>query len=278
MRVSLIIAVYKDVEALELIFDSLAHQSYKNFEVVVAEDGECAKIRESVIAARGRYEFEIAHTTQEDLGIRKMRSLNNGIIASRGEYLVFIDGDCIPYTTFIEGHVRLSANGFILSGRICNMGPEFSNKNRGTSLTAYGLEKKFIQYFVFINKDNKEGHTEAGIYINPDSFLYKIFLKNRKSNINLLGCNYSCYKKDIVAINGYDEGYGETAIGDDTDLQWRFEAFGLQIKSVKNVANQFHLYHSREFRKKISYKNEWKLFLENKEKNNYICKFGLNTH
>ena len=32
MKVSVIIAVYKDVEALELIIESLKNQTYKNFE------------------------------------------------------------------------------------------------------------------------------------------------------------------------------------------------------------------------------------------------------
>ena len=39
MKVSVIIAVYKDVEALELIIESLKNQTYKNFEVIIAEDG-----------------------------------------------------------------------------------------------------------------------------------------------------------------------------------------------------------------------------------------------
>ncbi|MFY9082810.1 glycosyltransferase, partial [Aliarcobacter butzleri] len=39
MKISLIIAVYKDVESLELIIESLRNQTYKNFEVIIAEDG-----------------------------------------------------------------------------------------------------------------------------------------------------------------------------------------------------------------------------------------------
>ena len=40
MLVSVIVAVYKDIEALELIMKSLNYQTYRNFELVVAEDGE----------------------------------------------------------------------------------------------------------------------------------------------------------------------------------------------------------------------------------------------
>ncbi|MDP1784346.1 MAG: glycosyltransferase [Sulfuricurvum sp.] len=102
MRVSLIIAVYKDVQSLSLIIDALKRQTYKNFEVVVAEDGENVQMKEYV---KNITELDIKHTTQEDIGVRKARSQNNGINASEGEYLIFIDRDCVPYTTFIEAHV-----------------------------------------------------------------------------------------------------------------------------------------------------------------------------
>jgi cellulose synthase/poly-beta-1,6-N-acetylglucosamine synthase-like glycosyltransferase len=52
-------------------------------------------------------DLDVKHTTQEDIGIRKARSQNNGIIVSSGDYLIFIDGDCVPYTTFVEAHVAL---------------------------------------------------------------------------------------------------------------------------------------------------------------------------
>ena len=45
MKVSVIIAVYKDVEALELIIESLKNQTYKNFEVIIAEDGQDEKMQ-----------------------------------------------------------------------------------------------------------------------------------------------------------------------------------------------------------------------------------------
>ena len=45
MKASVIVAVYKDIEALELIIESLKNQTYKNFEVVIAEDGQDEKMK-----------------------------------------------------------------------------------------------------------------------------------------------------------------------------------------------------------------------------------------
>jgi len=118
MKASVIVAVYKDVEALSLIVQALKMQTYKDFEVVIAEDGQDEKIAEFVSSIEG---LEVKHTTQEDLGVRKARSQNNGILASSAEYLIFIDGDCIPYTTFVEGHLLLAQEGCVLTGRRVNL-------------------------------------------------------------------------------------------------------------------------------------------------------------
>lgn len=275
MKVSLIIAVYKDVEALSLIIGSLRHQTYKNFEVIVAEDGEDERMSEFVASVK---DLDIKHTTQEDLGIRKTRSLNNGILVSTGEFLVFIDGDCIPYSTFLESYVKIAEEGFVFSGRRANLGPKYSNMLRNKAITSLYLESRFVVNYIFIALDSKEGHTEDGLYFSPDGWIYNKFIKNRKASTSILGCNYACFKKDIIAINGYDEGYGETAIGDDTDLEWRFKALGCKIKSAKNVANVFHLYHSRSFRNRIDTNKYFEIFKENKLNNKFICTFGLSSH
>ena len=275
MKVSIIIAVYKDVEALELIIESLKNQTYKNFEVVIAEDGNCDEMKEYISTIE---DLEIKHTTQDDVGIRKTRSLNNGILVSSGEYLIFIDGDCIPYSTFIESHILLSKKNTILSGRRVNLGPKYSKKLRNKNISSYTLEKKFLLYFPFIAFDCKENHSEDGFRFSSNGFIYKKFIEKRKASTSMLGCNYSCFKEDITNINGYDEGYGETALGDDTDLQWRFKALGCSFKSARNVANIFHLYHSRSFRETIDYKNYFESFNDNKKNNTYVCKKGLNSH
>ena len=275
MKVSVIIAVYKDVEALELIIESLKNQTYKNFEVIIAEDGQDEKMQAFIESIK---DLDIKHTTQEDIGIRKTRSLNNGIIASEGEFLIFIDGDCIPYSTFIESYVKISQDGFIISGRRVNLGPKYSKKLRNKIISPLELEKTFLLRYIFISQDCKEGHSEDGFYFSPDGWIYNKFIKNRKASTSILGCNYACFKKDIIAINGYDEGYGETAIGDDTDLEWRFKALGCKIKSAKNVANVFHLYHSRSFRNRIDTNKYLEIFKENKLNNKFICTFGLSSH
>lgn len=274
MKVSIIVAVYKDLNALKLIIESLRKQTYTNFELIVAEDNNALEMKQYLESIT---DIDVKHTFQEDLGIRKARSVNNAIIESCGEYLIFIDGDCIPYSTFIEGHVILSERGKVLAGRRINVGESISEKIRKGVLKTYQIEKNYFKYYTAMRQENGS-HVEQGFWINPKSLLYRTFFQNRKkSNTNLLGCNYSCFREDMVAIGGYDESYGETALADDTDLQWRFETYGLQMKSCKFVANVFHLYHTRSYRN-IDDTKEMAMMLKKKKQRLFSATVGLDSH
>lgn len=275
LRVSLIVAVYKDIEALDLIIQSLKMQTYKNFEVVIVEDNDAKEMKDYIANIK---DLDIKHTYQSDIGIRKTRSLNNGILAAEGEYLIFIDGDCIPYSTFIEAHVQLSDDESIITGRRVNLGPKYSGYLRSKIISPFQLERTFLYRLPLIAIDAVERHAEEGIYFKPDGFLFNKFIKNRTKNISILGCNYSCYKKYMLEINGYDEGYALSSLGDDTDLEWRFRGIGLKLKSARGAANMFHLYHKRGFRESKNFKGEIEKMKSNQKNQFFTCKEGLNTH
>jgi glycosyltransferase involved in cell wall biosynthesis len=272
MRVSIIIAVYKDVEALELVLKSLKNQTYKNFEVIVVEDGRDSNMREYV---KSIDYLDIKHTTQDDIGVRKARSQNNGIMASKAKYLIFIDGDCILYTTFIEGHVKLAQDGYVLSGRRLNLDAKLTKKLRNKEISSSDIEKNLFTKYLYLAFD-KNSRFEQGISLKADGFIYNTFLKNKDRNTSILGCNFSCFKKDMLAINGFDESYGESAVSDDMDLDWRFRAYGLKLKSCKNIANMFHLNHKAHYRGNPS--NYIFLMKDREAKCKFVCEKGINTH
>ncbi len=274
MKVSLIVAVYKDIEALRLIFESLEMQTYKNFEVVVAEDGDSEVMATAIATAREVHSFDILHTTQEDIGVRKSRSQNNGIKAATGEYLIFIDGDCLLYSTFIENHLALSGEKNIITGRRVNLGPRYSAQLRAGTITSAWLEKNFVRKYFDIKEDAKmERHSEEGFAIKPHGFIAKMMRKYRKKEFPLLGCNMSFYKKTMLEINGFDEGLGNSAMASDTDLTWRFKGIGCKIISARFICNEFHLFHKRspnEYDRDLDLK-----MVANEEKKLYRCSDGI---
>jgi glycosyltransferase involved in cell wall biosynthesis len=272
MKASVIVAVYKDIDALDMVVQSLKEQTYKNFELVITEDAQNKEMKEYIETIK---DIEVKHTFQEDMGVRKSRSQNNGILASTGEYLIFIDGDCIPYPEFIASHVTLAEKDCVLSGRRLNLDSKLTKALRFKQLAVKELLHAFWKYCLPLMFD-KETRFEQGIYVNPKGLIYRCFFQKAKRNVSILGCNFSCYKKDILAINGFDESYGESAVSDDMDLDWRFRVAGLKLKSCKNAANMYHLFHKAHDRGDAS--AQVTKMRENEKAQRFVCEKGLNTH
>jgi GT2 family glycosyltransferase len=267
MRVSLIISVYKDVASLRTILEALKFQTCKDFEIVVSEDGQSVEMASFV----NEYTHPniILHSTHPDVGWRKNVALNNAIKRSSGDYLIFIDGDCVPNHRFIENHLRFSSPQTIVAGRRVKLGPHYTSvfKNRINDLLL--LERKVVWDYFGMKKDGAKFY-EEGIFVDPDSLPGKI-LRKRKFR-TMKGCNMSFFKTDIIYINGFDEDYVLPAIGEDIDLIWRFEQAGFRFCSVKNFAVQYHLHHKENWTDNSG--NE-RIMLEKMKRKQFICKNGL---
>ena len=103
----------------------------------------------------------------------------------------------------------------------------------------------------------------------PSTILHKL-TKNRF--VSIIGCNLSCFKSDILKINGYNEDLTGVG-GEDGDLQWRFQGLGIQIKSIKFLATVYHMHHES---KRYNYDINIAITNNNKLKKEYICPNGIN--
>lgn len=243
LQVSIVIPTYKDIVALKLILDALQYQTYANFEILIAEDDNAKETLDFLQNYNSK--FKIKHYSHEDKGNRKATILNKVLSNIHTDYIIFIDGDTIPYSNFIESHIVLSEHKTILCGRRVNLGDKVSNDLRIGKSKAFEIEKSFFRKYKYLHNDNIR-HYEQGIRLNPNSLFYK-FLNKKNKNIHILGSNFSCFREDILEINGFDEDI----IGgskDDVDLEWRFIMSGCKLKSCRYCANLFHLNHSRTSR------------------------------
>jgi glycosyltransferase involved in cell wall biosynthesis len=274
MLVSLIIPTYKDIAALELILDALKRQSYQEFEVIVAEDDNA----QDTVDFLKRYEapFLIKHFRQEDKGWQKAKAMNGAIKLSSGDYLIFFDGDCIPYSTFVAGHVSLIEVNRVLCGRRVNTGDEISHSLRDKSIRIAMIENNFFSFYKKFKKDSAR-HIEQGIYFSPKSIFYNFFIKVLDKKKTLVGCNFSVFKSDMLKINGFDESYPSGDVADDVDIEWRLNAIGVENKSCRYAANLIHLNHSRKDRREAHNQN-LELMLEKQIKEEVVCLDGIIKH
>lgn len=90
-RYSVIIPVYNRPDEVDELLESLSHQTLKDFEVLVVEDGSSVPCKE--VADRYRLSMEVRYYAKPNSGPGQTR--NYGAERSRGEYLLILDSDCI---------------------------------------------------------------------------------------------------------------------------------------------------------------------------------------
>ena len=88
IKFSIIIPVYNVQDYLKKCLDSVINQSYKNFEIIIINDGS-EDDSESVI--KSYKDKRIKYFYQKNSGLSATR--NNGVLKASGEYLLFVDSD-----------------------------------------------------------------------------------------------------------------------------------------------------------------------------------------
>jgi cellulose synthase/poly-beta-1,6-N-acetylglucosamine synthase-like glycosyltransferase len=266
-KASLIISVYKDTGSLKVVLDSLHFQTEKDFEIIISEDGKDENMNRFI--STYAFEYDHQHLTQEDLGWRKNRALNRAIKAAKAEWMIFIDGDCALHPRFVEHHLKLASEKYILAGKRVKLDPVLSSF-LVSDPEAIPRMQQILLKFLFRPSRKKPGFYEEGIFIDR-SGLFGFIPRLRRMN-KLKGCNMSFSKSAAVAINGFDEDYTLPAIGEDIDLTWRFEGCGYRLRSLRNLAVQYHLYHNENW---SSQEINTEKMIGKQSRREYVCRNGL---
>jgi glycosyltransferase involved in cell wall biosynthesis len=266
-QVTIIISVYDHIVFLKAVLESIESQSFQDFEIIISEDGQHREMKAFLENRTWKHPWQ--HLTQQDTGWRKNKALNRAIMASSHPYLIFIDGDCILHPRFVEMHVKYAKNGRFLGGKRVKLSPEITQEYLNQGLRIHQLPwHVWKSSFSF----NKQPHRfpEEGLFINPSGPLG--FIPAFRSISELRGCNMSMFKKDLLAINGFDEDYTLPAIGEDIDLTWRMKKLGLELYSVRNLAVVFHLYHKENW---LDQEINLSLLQQKQNKGNVNCLHGI---
>ncbi len=114
--ISVIVTTYNRADALEAVLSALALQNDRRFEVVIADDGSDSTTAAVVERWRAPLGAPLHHVWQDDRGFRAAEARNRAILACRGDYCVFLDGDCIARPDFLAAHRRLAEPGWFVTG------------------------------------------------------------------------------------------------------------------------------------------------------------------
>jgi len=240
MQISVIISTYNQPAWLGKVLTGYSRQDFAAFELIVADDGSREETRELIAGFATDSAFPIRHLWHEDRGYRRSIILNAAILASRGDYLVFSDGDCIPRRDFVRTHAELAEPGRFLSGGSVYLSRETSEAISREDV----LSGRFADPAWLRSQGQPLGrHRLRLVPRGPRSALLDRFSTTRPTwNLN----NASTWRDPLFAVNGMEAEmqYG----GADRALGSRLENLGLRGKRVRFRAVLLHLDHSRPYK------------------------------
>lgn len=274
---TLVVAFYNKIDYLRLIFASIEKQTFKNFEVIIADDGSKPEIVKLVHQLMESVSFPVLHLWQDDLGFRKNRMLNWTIQHSQSDYLCFIDGDCLLHPNFLQEHFENRIPGSVLAGRRMDLNAFITRLLTPEKIKNNFIEKNYFWIALFISY-MKDNNAPKGFYIGKNSSVsvikkLQIWLRKlvNKKPREVVGCNFSCYKKDLIDVNGFDTRFTQVAFGEDSEIELRLKLNGIKTVPICNLAVQYHLYHKVLPRPEGSLQ----LFLESQKRQQAVTDHGI---
>lgn len=255
---ALIISTYNNPRALNKILESISLGTILPNEILIADDGSTAATQLVVEKWASLLTIPVKHVWHEDKGYRRSKALNAALSQSESDYIIFLDGDCVPSKRFIEDHRLMAEKGCFVQGRRAFIKEEVVSRylDGEVSLLSLFLRGKMTGLFKAIR------------WLNP-------IVKRNKDLHGVLGCNLGIWMKDLRKINGYDEtfeGWGR----EDSDLAARLFHSGVERKLVYGRGIVYHLDHPILSRDSIK-TNDQKL-KETLETQKVWCDVGLSGH
>lgn len=235
MTCTLIIATYNWHQALELVLLSVCKQTVLPDEIIIADDGSSKETLGVIKKIKKKIKLPIKHVWHEDQGFRKTIILNKSYARATGEYIVQIDGDIILHKKFLEDHLSNAKPNVFLHGSRSFLNSQLSKRSINEKITNFNFFEKGLS-----NRWN-------AIYFKP----FTTFAKPNRSLKKTRGCNFSCFKKDFILTNGYNEdmiGWGK----EDTELSARLINNNILKKQLINCALTYHLEHKTFERKGLN--------------------------
>ena len=215
LLISVIIPVYNAENYLEQCLNSIKNQTYKNFEVIIVNDG--SKDNTEVICKRfSEDDSRFRYFTKSNGGVSSAR--NFGLDNANGHYITFIDGDDWVEHNHLEILIKsITENNSDIA--ICSY-KEFDNNIDTYYTIVYTKQEKNLLNFEKMNRDD---------------FLI-IFPKLMSINVCFNNAVAKLFRKELVNNLRFDTSikYGE-------DLDFYFSLY-LNVESISYVDELTYVY------------------------------------
>jgi glycosyltransferase involved in cell wall biosynthesis len=238
--ISVIVTTYNRPDALAAVVEACFAQNQDEFEIIIADDGSAPATSDCISTLKRRAPVALHHVWQPHDGFRAAMSRNRGIRAARGDYIVFLDGDCVPQRDFVAQHRKLARRGYLVTGsRVLLSAPltarvlaeriDLAGASTADKI-AYRLRGDTNKLLPLVLKLPDLGRERR-------SFTYR----------RIKSCNLGVWRRDLDAVNGFDEGFRGWGF-EDADLVVRLYNAGIHRKYGAFATEVLHLWHPAALR------------------------------
>ncbi len=248
--ISVIVTTYNREDALDAVLRSLARQTDRDFEVVVADDGSTAATAALIDAWKTKLGHQLDHAWHEDRGFRAAEIRNRAILMSHGAYCIFLDGDCIVRPDFVATHRRLAEPGRFVTGNRILLSRDLTRSVLEKKLAPenWGLPEWFTQ------RMRGGVNRLAAVLRLPLGPLRRL-----RGNLwrGARSCNLAVWRSDLDRVDGFDADYSGWG-KEDSDILVRLLHAGVRRKDGIFATGVLHLWHPDADRSRLD-ENERRL-------------------
>ena len=241
--ISVIVTTYNREDALEAVLRSLGSQEDRNFEVVIADDGSAPDTAALVERHKVNVGVALAHVWQEHRGFRAGEIRNRAIHASRGDYVVFLDGDCLARPDFIATHRRLAEPGWFVTGNRALLMEGLTD-----AVLSQPLKPEHWGMADWLRQRLNGGLNRlAPVLRLPLGLMRKM---RPQAWEDARSCNLGVWRVDLDRVDGFDasfSGWGK----EDSDLLVRLLHAGVWRKDGAYATGVLHLWHTPADRSRL---------------------------
>jgi glycosyltransferase involved in cell wall biosynthesis len=266
-NISVIISTYNSPVWLQKVLWGYNTQTYRNFEMVIADDGSSEDTFQLIEEMKKEVFYPIIHVWHEDNGFQKSQILNKATLACTTDYIMMSDGDCIPRPDFVEQHIKFREEGYFLSGGYHKLPMDLSQKiSKDDIYSGRCFDTSWL-------KENGMPASFKNTKVYAEGLMSDLFNFVTPTTPSWNGHNASGWKQDIIAINGFDERmqYG----GQDRELGERLVNYGIKPKQIRYSTTCLHLDHPRGYATPESINKNRNIRKQTKEENRKWTDFGI---
>lgn len=240
MRLALVVLTYNRSDALLAVLRGLVGQCGPGEEVVVADDGSAPAQVQALHESVPAFACPVRHVWHPDVGFTAARARNLGALHAHGDYLVFLDGDCVPQADFVAQHRRLARAGCFVNGSRVLLSQRLSARALAGELDLQAVSAAAWARLALRGDVNKLSHLQrwpTGWRRQQREFRWQ----------GIRSCNFGLWRSDFERVDGFDDsfqGWGH----EDADLVLRLHNAGMARLDGFWATEVFHLWHAEHSR------------------------------